>query len=121
MSDLWINIKFWLKTTLVSLLSIYVLLFIWKNSGQAVKFWWFPLQDSLNTSVLYLSAGAFLAGVVATILAKTTLTTIKQFRIIRAAKAQRQLADAQAKAAKLKTLPVPTATSSGATIDSNGR
>ena len=103
MSDLWIKIKFWIKTTLISVIVIYVLLFVFKNSGEAVKFWWLPMQDTLQTSVLYLSASAFIAGVLTAVLVKTTFTTIKQFRLLKAAKAQRELAEMQTKAAKLQT------------------
>jgi len=103
MSDLWINIKFWIKTTLISVLVIYVLLFVFQNRGQPVKFWYFPLQDSLETSALYLSAGAFAAGILAAVLVKTTFTTLKQFRLMKAAKAQRELAEIQSKAARLQT------------------
>src|SRR3954463_7163983 len=98
MSDLWINIKFWIKTTLISVIVIYVILFIYKNSGEAVKFWFFPLQDTLQTSVLYLSASAFFAGILTAVLVKTTFTTLKQFRLMKAAKAQKELAEIQAKA-----------------------
>ena len=114
MSDLWIKIKFWLKTTLISLIVIYVLLFVFKNSGHDVKFWWFPLQDSIQTSVLYLSASAFIAGILVAVLVKTTLTTIKQFRLLKMAKAQRELAEMQSKAAKLQTR---SATTTVTTID----
>lgn len=103
MSDLWIKIKFWIKTTLISVLVIYVALFIFKNVSEKVKFWYFPLQDSIQTSVLYLSASAFVAGVLTAILVKTTLTTIKQFRLMKAVKAQKELAEMQAKAARLQT------------------
>jgi len=108
MGDLWINIKFWIKTTLISVLVIYVLLFIFQNRGQPVKFWYLPMQDTLETSALYLSGGAFFAGILAAILVKTTLTTLKQFRLMKAAKAQRELAEMQTKAAKLQTRPATT-------------
>ncbi len=103
MSDFWIKLKFWIKTTLISALVIYVLLFIFKNSGESVKFWYFPLQDSLQTSVLYLTAGAFITGIITAILVKTTITTVKQFRLMKASKATREVAEMQAKAAKLQT------------------
>ncbi len=110
MSDLWIKIKFWIKTTLISVLVIYVGLFVFKNTGEKVNFWYFPLQDSIQTSVLYLSASAFIAGVLAAVLVKTTLTTIKQFRLMRAAKTQKDLAEMQTKAARLQTKGTTTTT-----------
>jgi len=104
MSDLWIKIKFWLKTTLVSVVAIYTILFIYNNSGvsRQVTFWWWFKQEP-QTSVFILAVISFLAGVMSTLLIRTTFTTLKQFRLLKMAKAQRELAEMQTKAAKLQT------------------
>ena len=103
MSDLWIKVKFWFKTTLITVIVVYVLMFIFRNIDKQVEFWWFPFKETLKTSVLYLTAGTFGIGILTVIMVKTTFTTIKQFRLLKAAKAQREAAELQAKAARLQT------------------
>lgn len=104
MGDLWIKIKFWIKTTLISVLVVYTGLFIYNNSGvsRQVTFWWWINQEP-QTSVFVLAFISFLAGIFSTLLVRTTFTTLKQFRLMKAAKAQRELAEMQSKAAKLQT------------------
>lgn len=103
---MWLKIKVWTKVTLASLLGLYVIIFILKNTTQDVTFWWWFNRTS-NTSVLMLSVFAFLSGVVATILIRTTFKTIKQIRELqrrsRAVRNERELADMKSKAAMLKT------------------
>lgn len=104
MSDLWLKIKFWIKTTLISVLAVYTGLFIYNNSGETrqINFWWWFGQEP-KTSVFVLALVSFLAGMVTTLLIRTTFTTIKQFRLMKAAKATRDVAEMQMKAAKLQT------------------
>ena len=73
MARLWLKIKFWSKTTLVSAAVIYVLLFTGFNSSEPVKFWyWFG--HAPTEPLLLLVVYAFFAGVIATILVWTSLT-----------------------------------------------
>jgi len=104
MSDIWIRIKFWIKTTLISVLAVYTCLFIYNNTGvsRQVTFWWWFHQEP-QTSVFLLALISFIAGVFSTLLIRTTFTTMKQWRIMKAAKAQRELAEMQTKAARLQT------------------
>ena len=104
MSDIWIKIKFWTKATLITLLAIYGALFIYNNTGvsREVTFWWW-IQKEPKTSVFVLAFLSFLTGIIATLLVRTTFTTMKQFRLLRAAKANRELAEMQTKAARLQT------------------
>ena len=107
---MWLKIKIWTKTIVVGALVLYALLFILNNSGQAVKFWyWFNRQ--YETSMLVLIVITFLAGVIGTLLVRTTFTTMRQIREARARsrtdRLEREVADMKAKAAMLKTKAVP--------------
>lgn len=109
MNDLWIRFKFWAKTTLISVLVVYIIMFIYNNTGgdRQVRFWWWFGQEP-QTSVFVLALVSFIAGVLVTMLVRTTFTTMKQFRLMKNAKAQKELADMQIKASKLQTKPVAT-------------
>jgi hypothetical protein len=104
----WLKIKVWTKVTLASLLGLYVIIFVLKNTTQDVTFWWWFNRTS-KTSVLMLAVFAFLSGVIATILIRTTYKTVKQIREMqrrtRLARTERELADMKSKAAMLKTRP----------------
>ena len=107
---MWLKIKIWTKTIVVGALVLYALLFILNNSVQAVKFWyWFNRQ--YETSMLVLIVITFLAGVIGTLLVRTTFTTMRQIREARARsrtdRLEREVADMKAKAAMLKTKTVP--------------
>lgn len=106
MGNLWLKIKVWTKGIIVGALLIYALIFIIKNSGEQVTFWyWFGQQQP--TSVLWLVAITFLVGVIGTILVRTTFTTIRQIRDIRHKnridRLERETAEMKAKAARLQT------------------
>lgn len=109
MGNMWLKIKIWTKGILVGLLVLYVLAFMLKNTGQpAVKLWfWFNTQ--LTISPLLLVVTTFLIGIVFTILARTTFTTIRQVRELRQRsrtdKLEREVADMKTKAAMLQTRP----------------
>ena len=114
MNELWIKIKFWTKTTLFSLLLVYILVFIYCNSGsdRTVKFWWWFKREP-ETSVFTLAFMSFLAGSVVTLLVRTTLTTMKQWKQAKIAQLQRERDEQAAKASKLRTT---VASSPGTTI-----
>jgi uncharacterized integral membrane protein len=105
---MWLKIKVWTKVTLFALLMLYVLIFFFKNQGKDTEFWyWFNREP--KWPVLFLVLGAFITGVVVTVLLRTTFTTIRQFRELkartRADRLQREVADMKQKAAMLRTRP----------------
>ncbi len=104
MNDLWIRIKFWLKTTLISVLAIYIGLFIFKNTGagRQVNFWWWFGQEP-ETSAFVLALLSFVAGSIVTLLIRTTFATMKQYKKAKAARIQKEREDQLLKASKLQT------------------
>ncbi len=112
MSNLWLKIKIWTKGIAIGLILLYVLVFIFKNN-QDVKFWWWYNREDQH-SVLLLISISFLAGIVSTVLVRTTWRTIRQLRDLRdrsrGQRMERELADMKDKASRLQTKP----TTSGA-------
>ena len=103
---MWLKIKIWTKTIVVGVLVLYGLIFILNNSGQSVRFWyWF--RREYETSMLVLILLTFLAGVVGTLLVRTSITTVRQIRESRArsrtARLEREVEDMKSKAAMLQT------------------
>jgi uncharacterized integral membrane protein len=103
---MWLKFKIWTKTIVFGALILYGLLFILNNSGQSVKFWyWF--RREYETSMLVLILITFLAGVIGTLLVRTTITTIRQIRESRVksrtARLEREVAEMKSKAAMLQT------------------
>jgi hypothetical protein len=110
MNELWIQIKFWIKTTLISVAVIYAGLFIYNNSGvdRTVTFWWWFGQQP-NTSVFRLALFSFIAGSIVTLLVRTTFATMKQYKKAKAGRLQREREEQLLKASKLQTkAPAPT-------------
>jgi lysylphosphatidylglycerol synthetase-like protein (DUF2156 family) len=106
MGNLWLKIKVWAKVILFSLVALYVLLFIYNNSGKEVDLWyWF--NHSYKGSALLLAAIAFVIGVVGTLLVRTIIRTVRQIRDVndrtRALRLEREMMDMKTKAAKLQT------------------
>lgn len=106
MGSLWLKIKIWTKVTVALLIGLYILIFVYKNSGQPVAFWyWF--NRKYEGSLLSLVAFAFLIGGLVAILATTTLRTIRQVKELRArTRSQRleaEVQDMKTKAAMLQT------------------
>lgn len=103
---MWLKIKVWTKVIVVSALVLYALLFIYNNTGKQVDFWWW-FGKPTSASVFTLSFTAFLSGVIAAILVRTTWKTYTQIRELqrrsRAQKMERDLADMKSKAGMLKT------------------
>ncbi|HEY7088195.1 MAG TPA: LapA family protein [Tepidisphaeraceae bacterium] len=107
MGNLWLKIKVWTKSLIFGALLLYGLLFILNNSGQAVKFWYWPWKPVYETSMLVLILVTFLAGVIGTVLVRTTFKTLRQMRQLRERgrieRLERETADMKAKAAMLQT------------------
>ena len=109
MGNIWLKIKVWTKAIIVSALVLYALLFVLKNSEKPVTFWfWFGRQ--YDTSLLVLVFFTFLAGIVATVLVRTSFVTIRQIREIKARNRSEKLArdveEMKSKAARLQTKPL---------------
>ena len=117
MSSLWLKIKVWSKIVVFALLAIYTLVFLLKNGDRTTPFWWWYNRDN-TLPVLWLVFFAFLAGVVGTILLRTTFKTIRQFREMRARGASEQLARevAEMKAKEARAATMQTKPTSGDVI-----
>lgn len=108
MINLWLKIKIWTKLGFVGLALLYLLIFVFENSGYEVKFWyWFRHEPSTN--VLFLVSGAFISGVITAVLVSTTIRTVKQVREIqdraRHDRIDREVAEMREKAARLRSRP----------------
>jgi hypothetical protein len=108
MNEIWLSIKAWTQRLLLAALVIYAGLYIYNNSGTTVKFWyWFKHEH--ETTVFFLTSGAFLAGAIFTILSATALKTVSQIRELRhrgrQEKIERDISEMKAKAAMLQTRP----------------
>jgi hypothetical protein len=109
MNEVWLSIKAWTQRLILAALVLYAGIYIWKNSDEPVKFWfWFKHEH--ETTVFILTTGAFFAGVVVTILISTALKTIRQIRELRSRgrheKLERDMEEMKAKAAMLQIRPV---------------
>jgi uncharacterized integral membrane protein len=103
---MWLKIKVWTKVVLFGLLFLYGLIFIYMNSDKTASFWYFPKREP-QWPVLFLVLGAFLTGVIVTILLRTTFKTIHQVRELqtraRSERLQREVEAMKNKAAMLRT------------------
>lgn len=111
MANLWLKIKVWFKITLVCAVFVYVIVFTAKNASEKTRFWyWFNHQP--ETTLLYLVGGAFVAGIIASFLARTTYRTMRQINELkqrsRIHRMDQQIADIHTKAAMLQTKPAAT-------------
>src|SRR5438477_411017 len=108
MGNFWLKLKVYTKVTVFGLLLLYVLAFVFKNQGYPAKMWVAP-EHTLESTVLLVALYAFLAGAVVTILIRTTLITLRQFRDLkdrsRTAKLERSVQEMQSKAAMLREKP----------------
>ena len=106
MANLWLKIRIWTKIIVVTAIVLYVILFTYKNAQFRVELWyWFNHKPETNLLLVVLCT--FLAGVIATLVARTTLKTIHQVQELqdraRTQKMGRDMADIRAKAAMLQT------------------
>jgi uncharacterized integral membrane protein len=106
MANLWLKIRIWTKVVVISAMVIYVILFTYNNAQERVRLWyWF--NHSPETNLLLAVLCSFVAGVVGTILARTTLRTVRQVQDLqdraRSQKMDRDMAEIRAKAAMLQT------------------
>jgi uncharacterized integral membrane protein len=80
---MWLKIKVWTKVVVFALVLLYSLIFILANKDANATFWyWFGHKPELP--VLFLVLGAFITGIVVTVLVRTTFKTIGQVRELQA-------------------------------------
>ena len=118
---MWLKIKVWTKVVLFAVVFLYVVIFVAKNSERPVTPWfWFGKEPP--TSVLILVLCAFLLGVLATILLRTTFKTLQQIRDLqsrtRAERLQREVEAMKTKAAMLRTKQGPEESAATSPTDS---
>ena len=120
MSNVWLKIKIWAKVALLVFVTIYLLTFIFKNSDEPAKFWYWFWKPDVETSILYFTLFTFFAGVLTTILVRMMFKTVYQVREMRnkarTDRLEREVADMKAKAAMLQTKTSP----ASATPPANG-
>jgi uncharacterized integral membrane protein len=109
MNNLWLKIKVWSKIALAVFVVTYLVTFIAKNTRASAEVWFFFFKAPYTVPLLYLIFFVFLAGVIGTILVRTTFKTISQVTELRTRNRQerleREMADMKAKAARLQTRP----------------
>jgi uncharacterized integral membrane protein len=103
---MWLKIKVWTKVVVFGLVLLYSMIFILANKDGTAKFWyWFGREP--EWPVLFLVLGAFITGVILTVLLRTTFKTLRQFRELqsrsRADKLHREMEMMKTKAAMLRT------------------
>lgn len=112
MNSLWEKIKLWTKLTILGASTLYLVVFFAKNGGQEARFWyWYNREYTIST--LALTAIAFVAGIIAMLITRTTFKTLHRWRDMRMRsrldRLEREKSDQQAKAAMLQTRPAETA------------
>jgi uncharacterized integral membrane protein len=112
MGDFWLKVKVWTKTTLFAILILYLLLFLYNNSGDTVSFWWWFGHKEEHGKLTF-AFGAFMLGVILTILLRTTFATMNQVRDLktrsRSQRMEKDIQDMKEKAARLQTRSAPAA------------
>lgn len=101
--SLWAKCKIWAKVALFSAVTLYVLLFLLKNTGsdRQVPLWvWF--YKTPTTPVLVLLPLTFLFGVVSTLLVRTIFRTVRQLNDMKRRKMEKEAAAIITRAAKLR-------------------
>jgi hypothetical protein len=106
MENIWLKIKIWTKIILFSIVVVYLLLFIFKNSDQELTIWWWFGHD-IKTSALELIPCVLLGGVIGTVVVRMAFRAITQIRDLKqrnaTARLNRDMEDIRNKAAMLQT------------------
>ena len=100
----WMKIKVWTKIGFFSIVAIYILLFAIKNLYTKTELWFFFGEDwTLQSSVLLLALGAFVLGVITTLLVRTIFRTMAQLREMKRKRAEKEAIAIINRASKLRT------------------
>jgi hypothetical protein len=112
MENLWLKIKIWTKISIVSIVLVYLILFLFRNGDQPVTIWYMFRYEPFRTSALTVIVLAFFAGVVGTLIFRMAYRAIRQIKDLRAksatAKMSKDVQDLKAKAGMLQTKPEAT-------------
>ena len=104
MATLWLKIRIWFKVVLSVALTIFVAVFIYKNSENRAQVWLF---HEINKPILWVLGLTIIFSVVGTMLVGTAFKTMRQIRELRHKtqldNLQKDLTERQAKAAMLQT------------------
>ena len=107
---MWLKIKVWTKVAVFALLFLYVLIFIINNTEPVTPWLWINTEPSMSLYVLLVVT--FLFGVLAAILFRTTIKTLRQIRELkqraRSERLEREVSDMKTKAAMLRSRPEST-------------
>jgi uncharacterized integral membrane protein len=80
MNDTWFKIKLWTKLSLIGLVCLFVLVFVFKNYESTADVWFFGTH---RPSVLELLIATFLFGVLVTLVARPVYRTLGQIGELR--------------------------------------
>jgi len=112
--NFWLKLRVWTKVILFSILALYIILFLVFNLGTTTNLWLYPgTGGQLQSSVLLLSMGAFLFGVIVTLLTRTIMRTAAQIKLMKRKRLEKEAAAVIARAAKLRVREEQSATSAG--------
>ena len=106
MSNFWLQVKVWTKTTIAAIVVVYGIIFILKNSSDEVTFWWWFNHNESHNKLVFAFA-SFIGGVIVTLLVRTLWTTVRQVQSLqtrsRTSRIERDVAEMKEKAARLQT------------------
>ena len=118
---MWLKIKVWTKAIIGGLLLLYAMVFLLKNSDETARIWYWPFKEKYQIALLFLVFFVFTAGVLGTILVRTTFKTMWQIRELqrrsRSQKLEREVAEMKTKASMLKTRETPSSAPGGFPIE----
>jgi uncharacterized integral membrane protein len=98
------KIKIWTKIGVFSIIAVYIFLFSIKNLGTKTELWIFFGQGwTIESSVLLLAVGAFVCGIISTLMVRTILRTMSQLREMKRKRAEKEAIAILNRAAKLRT------------------
>ncbi len=102
--NIWLKIRVWSKIVFFSIIAVYILVFSINNLGTKTQLWVFFGADwTLQSSVLLLALGAFVLGVIATLLTRTILRTLTQLREMKRKRMEKEAVAIISRASKLRT------------------
>jgi hypothetical protein len=88
MAGTWLKIKIWTKVIVFGIVFLFAVIFVAANS-ERVKVW--PFNSDPGPRLFWVLLGAFMAGVVTTLLAKVAFRTIRQITEMRSRNRATQL------------------------------
>jgi uncharacterized integral membrane protein len=102
----WLKFKAWVKLITVGFLTLFILVFIFKNNTDVTIWLWNDIQTTVMNVVLV----TMLVSIIGTLLVWTTFGTLRQLRAARLRAAVEQATELRQKAAQLQTRPTSSET-----------